>query len=515
MGRVLMVQGTMSHVGKSVLAAALCRILRQEGYRVAPFKAQNMSLNSYATPDGGEIGRAQAMQAEAAGVAPSVDMNPVLLKPEADQRSQVVVLGQPLRAASAREYHEMKEELWPVVTGALDRLRVQYDVVMVEGAGSPAEVNLKDAEIVNMRVARYTGAPVLLVGDIDRGGVFAQLVGTMALLEPVEQALVKGLVINKFRGDPGLLESGLELLVQRLGVPILGVLPMFTNIHLPEEDSLGLPETSRQDDARPLLDIAVIRLPHIANFDDVDPLRREPGVRVRYVSTLTELGTPDLIILPGTKTTVADMEWLRSRGLDAAIVVRRLGETPVIGICGGYQMLGWRVLDPEGVESPQSETPGLGLLPLDTVFQGDKAVHQIEARVIEARGLLEGCQDMVVKGYEIHMGRAVGGESSGAFQVTTRSQQAVEDTDGMLDAQGLTLGTYMHGLFHNPGLRRALLEGLAQRKGVALPPPLPGADPDTEYDKLADHVRRHLDMERLFAIAGLRPPKPPPNYFTH
>ena len=501
-----MVQGTASHAGKSLTATALCRIFAQDGLRVAPFKAQNMSLNSFVTPDGGEFGRAQAVQADAARVAPSVEMNPILLKPEGGRRSQVVVMGKPMRAAAAREYYTMKPALWPIVTQALDTLRARYDIVVIEGAGSPAEINLKEQEIVNMRVARYANAPVLLVGDIDRGGVFASLFGTMALLEPQERALVKAFVINKFRGDPSLLDPGLDMLRERTGVPFAGVVPYFTDIHIPEEDSLGLDPPQAGPDGRDApLDIAVIRLPRIANFDDFDPLRREQCARVRYVASAAELGAPDLIVLPGSKTTVADLDWLRRVRLDAAIIARRRAGTPLIGICGGYQMLGRRILDPNGVESDKPETRGLGLLPVTTLFAADKATHQVRAKVAAAdkeTGLLAGCAGADIVGYEIHMGRT-SGEGAAAFRVAERSGAAADSPDGAIDADGLTLGTYIHGLFHNHAPRRALLMWLASRKGVALPD---GAivDLDAEYDKLADIVRRSLDMRMVYEMAGLR-----------
>jgi len=501
--KVVMVQGTTSHAGKSLLASALCRIFVQDGLKVAPFKAQNMSLNSFVTPDGGEIGRAQAVQAEAARVAPTVEMNPVLLKPEADRRSQVVVMGKPTTVATVREYYRMKARLWPVVTQALDRLRSYYDVVVIEGAGSPAEVNLKEHEIVNMRVARYADAPVLLVGDIDRGGVFASLIGTMALLEPEEQALVKGFVINKFRGDPSLLDSGLEMLRRRTGVPVIGVIPYFTDIHIPQEDSLGL-TPGLDTTGTAVLDIVVVRLPRIANFDDFDPLRREPGVRLRYVASVEELGAPDMIVIPGSKTTVADLEWLRQRGLADAVVARRREGTPVIGVCGGYQMLGERILDPEAVESKQAEVTGLGLLAATTTFERSKETHQVRARVAAGVGLLADCLGVELVGYEIHMGKTVLGEVGAAFQVTHRSGQEVTGIDGVLDSEGLTLGTYIHGLFHNHAFRRGLLARLASWKGVLLPGELGDTDSDKEYDKLADLVRQHLDMETVCRTVGLR-----------
>ncbi|MDA0769771.1 MAG: cobyric acid synthase [Chloroflexi bacterium] len=501
-GKVIMVQGTTSHAGKSMFATALCRIFAQEGLRVAPFKSQNMSLNSFVTPDGGEFGRAQAVQADAARVAPTVEMNPILLKPEAERRSQVVVMGKPLRVASAREYYEMKLELWPVVTAALDTLRANYDIVVIEGAGSPAEINLKEHEIVNMRVARYANAPVVLVGDIDRGGVFASLAGTMLLLEPEEQALVKAIVINKFRGDPSLLDSGLEMLLERTGVPTIGVVPYYTDIHVPEEDSLGLDEDVLSS-IPPVLEVAVIRLPRIANFDDFDPLRQEPGVQVRYVGSRAELGRPDLIVIPGSKTTVEDLLWLRDVGLAQAVKQSRAEGVPVIGICGGYQMLGQRVLDPDGVESGKAEVEGLGLLPVDTVFEGDKATHQVKGTVNARLGLLEGYDGGDVVGYEIHMGRSAGEAVNSLFRISERSGKAIDASDGAADVEGLTLGTYMHGLFHNHSLRRTMLLNLARRKGLTLSE---GAalDLDGEYDKLADHIRRHVDMDVIYGLVGLR-----------
>ena len=497
-----MVQGTSSHAGKSVLATALCRIFARDGLRVAPFKAQNMSLNSYATPDGAEIGRSQAVQAAAALAVPRAEMNPVLLKPEGDSRSQVVLMGRPRAVASAREYHDLKPAVWDVVAAALDRLRAEYDVVVIEGAGSPAEINLKQHDIVNMRVALHADAPVLLVGDIDRGGVFAQLVGTMALLEPEERALVKGHVINKFRGDPSLLTPGLDFLEERTGVPVAGVIPFYTDIHVPEEDSLGLvAEGVDGDDA--VVDIAVIRLPHIANFDDFDPLRHEPGVRVSYVGGTDELNDPDLVVLPGSKTTVADLDWLRATGLAERVVALRSGGTPVVGICAGYQMLGAALLDPDGVESPRPETPGLGLLRGSTTFRPDKSTHQVRGRVANARGLLGGCEDAEVTAYEIHMGVTSDAGHSRPFVVESRSGREVDEPDGALDDDGLTLGTYLHGLFHNRAVRRSILECAARHRGVALPAAAGDVDPDAEYDKLAALVREHLDMGLVYRVTGL------------
>ena len=499
-----MVQGTSSHAGKSVLATALCRIFAQDGLEVAPFKAQNMSLNSYATPDGGEIGRSQAVQAAAAMTTPKVEMNPVLLKPEGDRRSQVVLMGRPLAVASAREYYDLKPAIWDTVTSALDYLRAEYDVIVIEGAGSPVEVNLKQHDIVNMRVALHAEAPVLLVGDIDRGGVFAQLVGTMVLLEPEERALVKAHVINKFRGDPSLLMPGLRFLEERTGAPVAGVIPYFSDIHIPEEDSLGLPARSLGDDET-VVDVAVMLLPHIANFDDFDPLRHELGVHVRYVGWAEEFGSPDLVVIPGSKTTVADLDWLRTQGLAERILDARRSGTPVIGVCAGYQMLGRSLLDPDGVESPKAESYGLGLLQTSTTFETRKSTHQVKGHVVASQGLLSGCGGSEVTAYEIHMGVTTSnGNFTPPFVLETISGRSVHLVDGAIDEDGLTLGTYLHGLFHNRGVRRSILECAARRKGVNLPSAGQEIEPSTEYDKLAVLVRECLDMDLIYRVAGLK-----------
>ncbi len=533
--KILMVQGTASHVGKSVLVAALCRIFRQDGFRVAPFKAQNMSNNSYVTASGGEIGRAQAMQAEAAGVEATVEMNPVLLKPEADYRSQIVVLGRRQGSAGAAYFSSPNPELWQVVIRSLDALREQYDVVVIEGAGSPAEINLKATEMVNMRVARYADAPVLLVGDIDRGGVFASLVGTLELLEPEERRHIGAFVINKFRGDLSLLEPGLRFLEERTGVPVAGVVPYFKDIHIPEEDAVALDERLRmKGQAGYLLDIAVMGFPHISNFDDFDPLKREEGVRLRYVEGDDSLGEPDLIILPGTKTTLADLEWLRGMGYDQEIQALSHKGTAVMGICGGYQMLGERISDPEGVESPREEGEGLGLLPVTTVFTAVKETHQIKGSVCSDAGILSGACGLPLEGYEIHMGRTFpSGEDTGPpkpdspengkgqpvkvtppFFIHERPGRPCDAPDGATDPDGRVIGTNIHGLFHNRDLGRAILNNLALWKGVELPG---GAaftgqgdtqSRDGEYDKLARLVRESLDMDLVYRLAGLELPGP-------
>ena len=509
-GRVLMVQGTASHVGKSVLVSALCRIFRQDGFRVAPFKAQNMSNNSYVTRDGSEIGRAQAVQAEAAGVEAQVEMNPILLKPEADHIAQVVLMGRPLLSAQVKDYFALKPQLWDSVSASLDTLREQYDVVVIEGAGSPAEINLKATEIVNMRVARYANSPVLLCGDIDRGGVFAHLVGTLELLEPEERETIKAFVINKFRGDPSLLTDGLDMLEARTGIPVAGVVHYFQNIHIPEEDSVALDLPIRSS-ADALLDIAVIKLPHVSNFDDFDPLARENGVTLRYAESPAELGRPDMAILPGTKTTMADLAWMESQRLTGALRDLHSQGTAVVGICGGYQMLGEKLYDPERIESSRLEMEGLGLLPMTPVFAGSKETHRIQGRVADGRGLLTGAVGEPITGYEIHMGRTTGTGSSvsfipAPFIIEDRSDVPVTaetSSEGALDSEGRVLGTYIHGLFHNGGLRRAILNELARQKGLVLPLQSQDLVIDQEYDKLAAWVRASLKMDLIYQMTGL------------
>lgn len=503
--KTLMIQGTASSVGKSIMVTALCRILKQDGWKVAPFKAQNMSLNSFATRDGGEIGRAQVVQAEAAGVEPTVEMNPILLKPEADHRSQVVVRGKPLGGLTAKDYYSLQKQLWLVITESLERLATQYDVILIEGAGSPAEVNLKDRDMVNMRVALHCQAPVLLVADIDRGGVFASLVGTLELLEPEERSLIKTFVINKFRGDLSLLTPGLSWLEERTGVPVAGVVPYYHDIHVAEEDSVSL-EKRRAMKAKSdyLLDIAVIGLPHISNFDDFDPLEQEEGVRLRYVEPDDDLGEPDLIIIPGTKSTLADLVYLKSRGLAQDIVDRARRGKPLIGICGGYQMLGSMILDPQHVESSESRTDGLGLLPVATTFFPVKSTHQVRGAVVTGKGLLRSASGLPLSGYEIHMGKSSGENIVPPFRIDERSRKACQDFDGCLNPSGNVLGTYIHGLFHNEALRRSVLGELAARKNVAFQPAGKVPSKEEQYDRLADLVRRSLNMELIYRIADLK-----------
>lgn len=503
LAKVVMIQGTASSVGKSLLCAGLCRLFKQEGYRVAPFKAQNMSLNSFATPDGLEIGRAQAVQAAAAGIPPHVDMNPILLKPEADSRSQVVLLGKLAGTSSARDYFSRRLDLWPVVIASLDRLRTQYDVVVIEGAGSPAEVNLRAREIVNMRVAKYAQAPVLLVGDIDRGGVMASLVGTLDLLLPDERERVKGLIVNRFRGDVTLFQDGVAFLEDRTGLPVLGVVPFVRDLRIADEDSVALDDKRRvlRAPSSGVVDVAVIRLPHISNFDDFAPLEAERAAQLRYVERAEDLGWPDVVVLPGTKTTMADLTWLRETRLAERVVGLAASGAAVLGVCGGYQMLGRRVLDPQRVESDTAEMEGLGLLPVETEFSLEKTTVQVRGRVAVHSGLLGAASGAAVTAYEMHMGqsRVLDERARPAFQLDG------ERPEGL--AAENVLGTYLHGLFDNAPVTRALLGWAAARKG--LPASVfdsahsPEMDAGAEFDRWAGVLRESLDVPALRRIVGL------------
>lgn len=495
--RVLMIQGTSSSVGKSLLATALCRLFSRRGVRVAPFKAQNMSNNAAVCADGAEIGRSQAVQAAAAGIDPTADMNPILIKPEGHGRSQAIVMGRPRGVVVAGEYARNKAELWSVVTAALDHLRAAYELVVIEGAGSPAELNLQAGDIVNMAVARYARAPVLLVGDIDRGGIFAQLLGTVWLLRPEEQALVQGLVVNKFRGDLGLFSEGVRLLETRSQLPVLGVVPFIPDLHMPEEDAATLDEHRMTPSKNsPKIDIAIIHLPRIANFDDFSPLAAEEGVGIRYVSSLATLKQPEVVILPGTKSTVADLIWLRDQGLESAIKKLAAAGTAVIGICGGYQMLGQRIQDPDGVESTQPDISGMDLLPVVTVFEPTKATYQAKARILDGPGWLTSLRGQHVQGYEIHMGHTTSPQPW--LEIARRSEPRLSPLDGAVDPTGRIWGCYLHGLFANKGLRRTWLASLGWPGPTA--PTTSSEGLQATLDVLASHVETHLDMPQLEAI---------------
>ena len=486
---VLMIVGTGSSVGKSVIVAALCRIFRQDGVRVAPFKAQNTSNNADVTDDGLEIGRAQSEQAAAAGLAPSVDMNPILLKPQGDRTSQIVVAGRPAGLLHAADFVTRKRDLWPVVEGAIGRLRSEYDLVIAEGAGAAIEPNLRDGDIVNLRVARHAAAVTLLVGDIDRGGVFAQLLGTLEWLTAAERACLHGFIINRFRGDPALLASAVTDLESRTGLPMLGVIPWIDDLRLAEEDAVTLERAGGAPaPARGAVDIAVIRFPRIANFDDFDPLGREPEVRLRYVERADELGTPDLMILPGTKATIADLAVLRERKLDIAIRARVDAGGHVLGICGGFQMLGEHLVDPDGAEGlPGTRVAGLGLLPVCTVFSTTKVTRRTTGHVTARTGPWSTAEGLSVHGYEIHMGR-----TSGTLPPLLRLSG---HADGAVSLDGRVAGTYLHGLWHNDDVRTAILAGLGR---APVDHKFSSAEHrDAEFDRVAAVVRRHLNLARV------------------
>ena len=475
----IMIQGTMSNAGKSLICAALCRIFAGDGYRVAPFKSQNMALNSFITEEGLEMGRAQVAQAEAAGVKPSVLMNPILLKPTTDVGSQVIVNGEVRGNMRAVEYFRYKKELIPDILRAYHTLEAQYDIIVIEGAGSPAEINLKTTDIVNMGMAEMADAPVLLVGDIDRGGVFAQLYGTMALLEPQERARVKATIINKFRGDVSILQSGLDMLDKLVGVPCAGVVP-YVSVDIDDEDSLS---TRLENGARRDIDIAVVRLPRISNFTDLAPFERYDTVSLRYITSPRELGEPDLVILPGTKSTVADLRWLRESGMEAAIKKLAARGVPIFGICGGFQMLGRRISDPHGAESDAGTIDGMGLLDVETVFAEEKTRRQTTGRFGETGGIFSALSGMEYAGYEIHMG--------------------ISGNRDILLSQGNVYGTYLHGVFDADGITDVIVRALCEKRGIAFAADASfdrAAYREAQYDKLAAAVRGALDMDLIYKI---------------
>ena len=492
--KAIMVQGTMSNVGKSLIAAGLCRVFAQDGYKVAPFKSQNMALNSSITADGSEMGRAQVMQAEAAGVAPEATMNPILLKPTNDTGSQVIVCGHPIGNMGAREYFAYKKNLVPQIMEAYNDLASRFDIIVIEGAGSPAEINLKADDIVNMGMAKMAKAPVLLVGDIDRGGVFAQLLGTMMLLDDDERDMVKALVVNKFRGDPTILDPGIDILEERSGVPVAGVVP-YTILDVDDEDSLS--ERLDVHSTAAAIDIAVVRLPKLSNFTDFIGLDAIDGVGVRYVSRAADLREPDLIILPGTKNTIADLKWLRESGMEAAILKRAAAGTVVFGICGGFQMLGCQLDDPDGVEGGGS-IRGMGLLPLRTVFSADKHQVQVEGVLGEVGGSLAGLSGVPVRGYEIHMGRTEGAGDGEVFRTPMAGMEAPA-----VYRAGDVYGSYIHGIFDTRESAAAVVGALMGAKGLD-PADVQAVDMDEhkqqEYDKLADALRNSLDMDLIYKI---------------
>lgn len=503
----IMVMGTSSSVGKSLLVAGLCRSFARRGIRVAPYKSQNMSNNAAVCQDGSEIGRSQALQAAAARVAPRADFNPILLKPEGDTRSQVIVNGRAIGTLAAAEYFSERHWLWPVVTAALDRLRLGFELVIIEGAGSCAELNLAEVEIVNFAVAQYCQAAVLLVGDIERGGVFAQLLGTLWLLSAEDRALVSGLIVNKFRGDLSLFDTGVKLLEQRGGVPVRGVLPWVDDLHLPEEDTLGIPRLYPSRGAAggtgtARLKIAVVQLPHISNFDDFDPLASHAGVDMSYAKSADSMVDADVIILPGTKNTIDDLRWLRRTGIADAIVHCARSGTHVIGICGGYQMMGHQINNPNSLESSDREAVGLELLDVETTFYDTKQTCQVQATIIDD-SVAPGTKKTILAGYEIHHGRT---RTSSAWLTRRQADVARDDTiegeiDGARSIDGRLWGCYLHGLFHNDRFRVAWLESL----GISTD----NAETHTAFsvvddslNRLADVLERHLDLDGILQQVG-------------
>ncbi|MBW2618581.1 MAG: cobyric acid synthase, partial [Deltaproteobacteria bacterium] len=463
LARPILLLGTASHAGKSVLTAGLCRVLFQDGVKVCPFKAQNMALNSFITAEGLEMGRAQATQAEAAGLAPEMDMNPILLKPSSETGAQVIIQGLVRANMEAADYHAFKPQARDFIRTSYERLARRFEVIVCEGAGSPAEINLREGDLVNMGLAEMIDAPCLLIGDIDRGGVFASLVGTMELLAPQERARIKGLIINKFRGDASLLKGGIEFLEDRLGLPVLGVIPHLSGLYLPEEDGVAVEPASlprAPEKAGEGVRVAVIRLPHISNFTDFDALAAEPGLNLVYAHPPGPLPQAEAIILPGTKNTIDDLVWLKERGYAQAIVEHRRRGGLVVGICGGFQMLGRLIADPLQVESRQGSISGLGLLPLKTTMDQDKTIRQVKARPLGPVG--RPAEELL--GYEIHMGLTE--REEGVGPVFILEKEGEELADGAVSDDGRVWGSYLHGLFDNDGFRHWFVKGLFKEKGL-------------------------------------------------
>lgn len=500
----IMVQGTGSSVGKSLICAGLCRIFKQDGYAVSPYKSQNMALNSFITSEGKEMGRAQVYQAEAAGVEPCVDMNPILIKPNSDTGAQIILNGEVHGNMDAVGYDAFKPELSGIIKAAYERLAARNDIIVMEGAGSPAEINLRDRDIVNMGMAGLVDAPVILVGDIDKGGVFAQLAGTMLLLSEEEKKRVKGVIINKFRGDIALLKPGLSMLEDIIKRPVLGVVPFFRH-NIEDEDGF-LDERFRHTRREPgtEIDIAVTRLPHISNYTDFLALENIPGTKVRYIDSAKQFDNPDMLVVPGTKSTINDLGFLRANSLDRAII-RYAGTGGVVfGICGGYQMLGKIINDPLHVESAQETVEGLGLLDISTVFRENKTKTQVRASITDCYGLLEGLKGASVEGYEIHMGgsETVPGEGCTPFlEILETFGRQESRKDGVRNREGNVFGSYIHGIFDNYDFSVGFINNLRRSKGLpeaAVPPVSYRRSRDAEYDLLAGHLRKHLDIGEIY-----------------
>jgi adenosylcobyric acid synthase len=497
MAKAIMIQGTMSNAGKSLLTAGLCRIFRQDGYKVAPFKSQNMALNSFITQEGFEMGRAQVVQAEAAGIEPSVRMNPILLKPTSDEGSQVIVNGEVLGNMSAAEYFAYKAELVPHIMKAYNTLAKENDIMVIEGAGSPAEINLKNGDIVNMGMAQMAQAPVLLVADIDRGGVFASIYGTVMLLENDERKMIKGTVINKFRGDVEILKPGLHMIEQKTNIPVLGVIP-YLRVDIEDEDSLA--ERIVKDKEIEAVDIAVIRLPRMSNFTDFNVFELIPGVSLRYVKSAGELRQPDMVIIPGTKNTMGDLLWLRQNGLEAGIKKLAAQGAVIFGVCGGYQMLGKTLEDPDHVEYGGS-LKGMELLDTETVFAKAKTRTQVSGRFHKLEGALAALTGVTFCGYEIHMGVTKTGASHPLVKIENISGQTVSQNDGCVKRN--IVGSYVHGIFDEGEVARLVVEGLLRKKGLNSPA-AQGISfkeyKEKQYNLLAEKIRKSLDMKAVYKI---------------
>ena len=498
MAKVFMIQGTMSNAGKSLVTAGLCRVFKQDGYKVAPFKSQNMALNSFITKEGLEMGRAQVMQAEACGIEPSVNMNPILLKPTNDVGSQVIVNGEVLGNMSARDYYKKKTELIPHIMEAYNNLAKEYDIIVMEGAGSPAEINLKENDIVNMGMAKLVNSPVLLVGDIDRGGVFASIAGTLMLLEEDERKMIKGTIINKFRGDVNILKPGLDMIEEITKTPVVGVVP-YMELDIDDEDSLS--ERFNNKGTVDLIDIAVIRLPRISNFTDFNTFEYIPGVSLRYVKSVRELKDPDMIILPGTKNTMEDLKWLRESGLETQILKQAAKGKVIFGICGGYQMLGMELSDPFNVESGGTMA-GMGLLPTKTVFEKEKVRTRVSGNFNEVSGILAELSYVEFEGYEIHMGQTT--YDFNEEELTTIDNVNGEDiikNDGLYKDN--VYGSYIHGIFDKEEVSKAIVESLCIHKGIDYSS-ISTVDiekyKEEQYDKLAEGIRNSLDMKAIYKI---------------
>jgi adenosylcobyric acid synthase len=498
--KTIMIQGTGSGVGKSVLVTALCRIFKQDGYNVAPFKAQNMALNCGVTKDGKEMGRAQITQAQACKIEPEVEMNPILIKPTSNTKAQIILLGKPIGNMDAQTYHKYKPKLRQTIIKSLNKLKSKYEIVVIEGAGSPAEINLKEHDLVNMNLAQISNSPVILVADIDKGGVFAWIVGTLELLNKQEKERIKGIIINKFRGDEQLIKSGIDFIQKRCKKPVLGIIPYFKDIKIDEEDSVCLEMQNaiyKMQDAK--LSIAVIHLPHISNFTDFDVLEKEKDVELRYIKSRDFLGNPDLIIIPGTKNTIDDLHYIKEIGLADQIIA---SSAIIIGICGGYQMLGRKIQDPYQIESDKKQITGLGLLDITTTIEKTKATFQVKA-IAETN--IFNIENLKIEGYEIHAGNtSLLQHTQPLFRIIKRGTQDVNILDGAISKDSKVIGTYIHGIFDNDSFRYALLDYLRNRKGLPLISQLDRFNAnkikEEEYDKLANLIREKLDMKKIYDI---------------